>query len=295
MSRRPTLAEVEAMQVRNRAAWSAAPAPAEVQHPAPSESKPRRSVHKSVRPSHSLPVPTETEECQRFIGWTKLVRFRGRPLWDRVVKIPNERGKSGASIGILVSIGMRNGFPDYFIAAPVGIWAGLLLEAKRIKGSDTSDSQVQWQRDLTEFGYYPAICLGADALIAATQRYFDAAGCTADGSFVDPTRATNVKPVSTRHGEGNSSSGTQGSPAPLSPTGSAPSSQLAGSRAAVTAATPSPGLSTVTSAPGPAEPSYPCATCHEDKPESKFTMRPGMKRRPRRCDDCVGTKGVPIK
>lgn len=313
MSRRPTLAEVEAMQLRNRAAWSK-PAtcqieqviePAPVETPgervdrmartggrsAPSASKPRRTV----RTSHSLPVPTETDECRRFIAWTKLARYRGRPLFDRVCKIPNERGKAGAAIAVLISIGMRNGFPDYFIAAPVGIWAGLLLEAKRTKGSDTTDAQLDWQRDLTEFGYCADICLGADQLIAATQRYFDAAGCTHDGSFIDPTRAHNVKSSTASKGGGNSSPATQGNPAPLSPNGGAPSSQLAGSRPAVTAAESAPGQSTVTSAPGPAEPTFPCASCQHDKPASKFTMRPGMKRRPRRCDDCVEAKGIPSR
>jgi hypothetical protein len=242
-----------------------------------------------------LPVPTETDECRLFVAWTKLARYRGRPLFDRVIKIPNERGKAGAAIAVLISIGMRNGFPDYFIAAPVGIWAGLLLEAKRTKGSDTTDAQMDWKRDLTEFGYCADICLGADQLIAATQRYFDAAGCTRDGSFIDPTRANNVKSSATLNGGGNPSSAAQGSPAPLSQNGGAPSSQLAGTRPAVTAAESNPGQSTVTSASGPAEPTFPCATCHADKPASKFTMREGMKRRPRRCDDCVQSMGVPSK
>lgn len=184
MSRRLTEAEVMAMAARNRAAWGRGG----ILGPAPLETPGERVDRMARTAGRSLPVPTETQECQRFIEWTRLARYRGRALFDRVVKIPNERGKAGAAIAVLISIGMRNGFPDYLILAPVGKWAGLLLEAKRTKGSDTTEHQLQWNRDLIEFGYQAEICLGADELIEATRRYFDAAGCVRDGSFIDLTR-----------------------------------------------------------------------------------------------------------
>lgn len=135
-----------------------------------------------------LPVPTETSECLAFIAWTHMVLFRGRPLFDRVVKIPNERGKAGASTAILASIGMRTGFPDYGILAPTRLWSGLFLEAKRIRGSKISTDQEVWRDDLRGFGYCARICAGADELIAATREYFVTSGCDRDGTWVDRTR-----------------------------------------------------------------------------------------------------------
>lgn len=44
--------------------------------------------------------------------------------------------------------------------------------------------------------------------------------------------------------------------------------------------------SPVNSGSRPSEPTYECMKCHAFKPSEKFTKRAGMKRRPRRCDDC---------
>ncbi len=40
-------------------------------------------------------TPTEAQECHVFLDWARIVTYTGEPLIDRVVKIPNERGKSG--------------------------------------------------------------------------------------------------------------------------------------------------------------------------------------------------------
>lgn len=131
--------------------------------------------------------PSETQECMVFIAWTKLVTFQGDRLFERVIKIPNERGKSGVQTAILTGIGMRAGFPDYLIEAPAGRWHGLRLEAKRVRGGKTDADQLAWRQKLTRWGYHAEICHGADELIQATRRYFTEAGCVADGSWIDRT------------------------------------------------------------------------------------------------------------
>lgn len=133
-------------------------------------------------------VPSETAECRAFVEWTKLVQFKGRPLFDRLVKIPNERGKRGIMTAILFSIGMRAGFPDYVILAPAGKFAGLMLEAKKRDDYEVSPAQETWRDDLLEFGYHAEICAGAEELIHATQQYFVRTGCEADGSYINRTR-----------------------------------------------------------------------------------------------------------
>lgn len=147
----------------------------------------RHSSQQARRAATRPPAPLETDECRTFIAWTRLVHFMGEPLFERVVKIPNERGKAGAAIAVLESIGLRSGFPDYSILAPAGRWHGLYLEAKRIDGSTIDGNQVAWRDKLLRWGYDAVICEGAAQLIQATKRYFSAAGAYADGSFVDGT------------------------------------------------------------------------------------------------------------
>ncbi|HBY59205.1 MAG TPA: hypothetical protein DEH78_05250, partial [Solibacterales bacterium] len=126
--------------------------------------------------------PLEHAECLLFIDWTRLVRFDGEPLFDRVVKIPNERGAAGPAVARLVAIGLRPGFPDYQILAPVGEYHGLFLEAKRLNGS-VADEQMQWRDRLLRWGYCASIVEAASGLIGATRHYFAASG----ERFQDPT------------------------------------------------------------------------------------------------------------
>lgn len=139
--------------------------------------------------------PSETAECRTFLAWTKLVTFMGEPLEQRVVKIANERGKAGVATAILQSIGMRPGFPDYVIHAPV-ISArvntvtkhGLYLEAKRVSGGKVDPEQEVWRDRLIAWGYHAEICEGALQMIDAVKRYMRMTGATQSGLFVDSTR-----------------------------------------------------------------------------------------------------------
>lgn len=116
-------------------------------------------------------APTETDECIAFVEWAKWARYRGRPVYERLVKIPNERGKAGAHIVYLERMGMKKGFPDYVLFLPLAPYAGLVLEAKRRKGGAIAPEQIRWRDDLISFGYHAEICRGADELIDAVRRY----------------------------------------------------------------------------------------------------------------------------
>lgn len=142
--------------------------------------------------------PSETAECRTFIAWTKLVYFDGAPLFDRVVKIANERGKAGVATAILASIGMREGFPDYVIHVPVlqperadypqmRSRFGLYLEAKRVSGGTVEPEQIAWRDRLRAWGYHAEICEGATAMIHAVKSYMEFTGARASGKFVDNT------------------------------------------------------------------------------------------------------------
>lgn len=148
----------------------------------------RHRTQQGQRAARTIRAPSETDECRTFIAWTQLVTFQGEPLSQRVVHIPNERGKAGAAVAILTAIGLRRGFPDYAILAPAGRWHGLYLEAKRRRGSLTGADQTAWRIRLNQWGYCSEICDGAIELILATRRYFFLSGATAAGIFIDNTR-----------------------------------------------------------------------------------------------------------
>ena len=131
--------------------------------------------------------PTEIDECKAFVDWTRYVRYRGAPLFDRLVKIPNERGKAGVMTAILHRIGMKTGFPDYELLVPLSPHAGLFLEAKRAIGGKVNPEQESWRAALIEFGYQAKICAGADELIGAVRDYMRAA--PADDWYDEPLRA----------------------------------------------------------------------------------------------------------
>lgn len=120
-------------------------------------------------------VPSETAECRAFIAWTKIVQYAGEPLFERVVKIANERGKSGPQTAILTAMGMRKGFPDYVLLVPTRRFAGAYLEAKKI-GGRTDPEQLAWRDRLLRFGYYAEVCEGAVGLIAAARDYLNTYG-----------------------------------------------------------------------------------------------------------------------
>jgi hypothetical protein len=124
-----------------------------------------------VRSARRWQQPNENDECRAFVDWTKYVRYKGEPLFDRLVKIPNERGKSGPMTAILTALGMKPGFPDYELLVPLPPYAGLFLEAKRADGGRVDPEQEAWRAALVEFGYHAEICAGAPALIGATRRY----------------------------------------------------------------------------------------------------------------------------
>lgn len=144
----------------------------------------QQGQRQAVRPRS----PSETAECRTFIAWTHLVQFEGEPLFERVVKVANERGKAGVQTAILQSIGLRAGFPDYVIHTPAGPFHGLYLEAKRVSGGRVDREQIEWRDKLLRWGYQAQICSGAIELIDAVKLYMRRSGATAAGQFNDATR-----------------------------------------------------------------------------------------------------------
>jgi hypothetical protein len=112
-------------------------------------------------------LATEYEECKLYYDWTQTMPA----LKDNVAKITNE-GKRSLRIGhLLVSIGLRKGFPDYFIHVRNERYGGLFIEMKRRFNFTHDAHQDAYIARLLEQGYYACYAKGADAAIKITLDY----------------------------------------------------------------------------------------------------------------------------
>jgi hypothetical protein len=75
---------------------------------------------------------------------------------------PNEGKREVQYAAQLKAMGMRKGFPDFFIYEPRGPYHGLAIELKRLKGGKLSDSQKQVLEQLAQRGYMAKVCKGFD-------------------------------------------------------------------------------------------------------------------------------------
>jgi hypothetical protein len=116
----------------------------------------------------ALPVPTESDECRWLIDWAKTQRFKGWPLSDILVHVPNgayhgRDRKAGAVVARkLREQGLQGGVFDYIL--PVPLWTkkcpGLWLEMKRTKGGVVSEDQKEFRTRMLELGWRCEVALG---------------------------------------------------------------------------------------------------------------------------------------
>jgi hypothetical protein len=84
---------------------------------------------------------------------------------------PNEGKRQVQYVVKLKSMGMKTGFPDFFVYEPRGKYHGLALELKRVKGGRVSDSQKECLSKLAERGYKAVVCKGFDEAKKAIDLY----------------------------------------------------------------------------------------------------------------------------
>ena len=88
-----------------------------------------------------------------------------------IFSIPNGANKSMGQRMKFKAEGLRSGVPDTFIPVPRGIWHGLFIELKRLKGSKHDDNQKQWCELLTKQGYKVVIAYGHREAIGYIEAY----------------------------------------------------------------------------------------------------------------------------
>lgn len=148
--------------------------------------KPSRPVRPLKKVRQAAPPSTEYSECTVFVDWTKLAFWDREPLFERIFKIPNERGGRHAiqvrDAGRLARIGVKKGFPDYGILIPLRPYAGAFIEAKR-PGGRVDPDQVAWRNRLIGFGYWAAIAEDGLDMIRLAREYLGGSPL-----FRDPAR-----------------------------------------------------------------------------------------------------------
>lgn len=106
--------------------------------------------------TRALPCPKESHEAMALFTWAE----RHPRIGGLLIHIPNEGRRDPITGGRLRRMGMRSGVSDYFLPVPVRPFAGLWLELKRLKGSKTTDEQLNWLAKMREQGYATGIGYG---------------------------------------------------------------------------------------------------------------------------------------
>lgn len=112
-------------------------------------------------------IKTEAGEAMAFIEWCDL----HPTIKGLMTHIPNERKCSYSYGKQLKSVGVRAGFPDYFLPISRGNFHGLFIELKRDGQRLPSIIQADWLQKLREQGYDAHVAYGADNAIRIVREY----------------------------------------------------------------------------------------------------------------------------
>lgn len=113
-----------------------------------------------------LPVPPEEDECVNLFQWAQTLRWRGRPIGEYVIHVPNgaylgaDARTRAITMGKLKAMGVQPGVYDYIVPVPLLACPGLWLEMKRTKGGVVSDDQKAFKRRMVELGWRCEVAKG---------------------------------------------------------------------------------------------------------------------------------------
>lgn len=115
----------------------------------------------------ALPVPCEEEECENLFQWAQAMRWRGRPISEYLIHIPNgaylgaDAKTRAITMGKLKAMGVQPGVYDYIVPVPIlPVCPGLWLEMKRTKGGEVSDDQKAFKRRMVVMGWRCEVAKG---------------------------------------------------------------------------------------------------------------------------------------
>lgn len=111
----------------------------------------------------------EGDEQAALFEWAEFATGR-HPELRLMYHIPNGGHRHIAVARKLKAEGVKAGVPDIFLPAPKGKFNGMYLEMKT-GYNNTTKHQKRWIENLSEQGYFCAICWGMEDAIQALEEY----------------------------------------------------------------------------------------------------------------------------
>jgi len=122
-------------------------------------------------------LPTEDQEAQCLCEWARVKRWKGAPLSNFLIMIPNGAYLGGdlrqrhITMARMKRTGFKAGVFDYLLAIPTASAGGLWIELKRRHLGVVSMEQAAFQLDMLSVGYAAAVCKGWEAAKKAIENY----------------------------------------------------------------------------------------------------------------------------
>lgn len=117
--------------------------------------------------------PVEHDEQVRVIEWwanaCKLYGVDERCLYA----VPNGGYRAFSEARRLKDEGQRNGIPDLCLCVPKGIYHGMYIELKRVKGGVVRPEQTTMIEELNRLGYAAGVARGAEMAICLIKAYME--------------------------------------------------------------------------------------------------------------------------
>lgn len=107
---------------------------------------------------YKIPPPSESNEQETLFNWAGLA-MGAMPELRLLYHIPNGGKRDYNTAKQLKKEGVKAGVPDLCLPVARGLYHGLYIELKAGKNK-TTDNQNRWLQELTEQGYYTAVCYG---------------------------------------------------------------------------------------------------------------------------------------
>lgn len=117
--------------------------------------------------------PKEHDEQVRIIEWWSMSCALYGVDERCLFAVPNGGYRAFTEARRLKAEGQRNGIPDLCLCVPRGLYHGLFIELKRLKGGHVRPEQETMIEELKRLGYAACVARGADAAIEIIKNYME--------------------------------------------------------------------------------------------------------------------------
>jgi hypothetical protein len=104
-------------------------------------------------------IASEDQEQIALFKWAELQAGK-YPDLKKMSHVANGKKRSKITAAILKGMGVKRGVADVFLPVPRGLYHGLFLELKRVKGGELSDEQKAFGDQVMGDGYRYTVCEG---------------------------------------------------------------------------------------------------------------------------------------